>query len=104
MVLVCGLTAIPVGALPTGMVAVTLMAAVTAWAVVVAGDADAAEAVGAAGASPAMAAAIRVTAHWVSLILSCFLAGPCPAVYAGASQWGPPRALRRPRPSPGPNL
>jgi hypothetical protein len=57
------------------MVAVTLMAAVTACAVLRAGDADAAATVVAAGASPARATVIRDTARWVSFMMSCFLAG-----------------------------
>src|SRR5260370_1361687 len=75
MVLVRGLAATPSGVVPTGTVAVTLMAAVTTRAALIAGDADAAVAIAATGASKATAAVTKMTARWVSLMMSCFLAG-----------------------------
>src|SRR6266851_5347470 len=76
MVSVRGLTATPAGLRPTRTVATTLVAAVTAWAVLPAEGADAAAvAVMAAGASTAMAAVIMVMARWGLFMTSCFLAG-----------------------------
>jgi len=57
------------------MVAVTLIAAVTARAVLPAGDADAAVAIAATGASKATAAVTTMAARWMSLMMTCFLAG-----------------------------
>src|SRR5712691_3173872 len=76
MVSVRGFAATPYGSLPTGIVAVTVVAAVTAWAVLPAEGADAAAvAVMAAGASTAMATVIMVMARWGHFMTSCFLAG-----------------------------
>src|SRR5712691_7323858 len=88
MVSVRGLAATPSGARPTGIVAVTLIAAVTAWAVLRAAGAHAAAAVMvAAGASTAIATVIRVTARRVPPMMSCFLpsrASGCSRSPAGA--------------------
>src|SRR6266700_1924684 len=74
MVLVRGLAATATGELPTGMVAVTLQAE-TAARDVLAGDVDVAAAVVVAtGASEATAAATKIAARWVSLMMSCLLA------------------------------
>src|SRR5690349_18984859 len=73
MVLVFGFAATPVGSLPTGMVAVTLQAEATAWDAF-AGDAGVAAAgVVATGASEATAAVTKMTARWVTLMVSCLL-------------------------------
>src|SRR6266566_2073088 len=71
MVLVFGSAATPPGKVPTGMVAVTVMQPLTAWAVPRAEDADAAAGVvGAASASPVMAAAMGIVARNVNLMMS----------------------------------
>src|SRR5690348_1255073 len=72
MVLVFGFAATPSGLWPTGMVAVTVMQPLAAWAVPRTEDAGAAAAVaGAASASPVMAAAMRIVARAVHLMMSC---------------------------------
>jgi hypothetical protein len=77
MVLVFGLAATQLGSGLRGIVAVTVLHAVTASDVLLAGDADAvAAAVVAASAGAVIAIVIRVTARWVSLMMSCFLAPP----------------------------
>jgi len=75
MVLVRVLVATPVGAPPTETVAVTLQGEVLAWEVLTGGDDVAAAMVVAIDPSEATAAAIKMTARWVSLMMSCFLAG-----------------------------
>src|SRR5712692_9834922 len=72
MVPVRELAATAPGRVPTGMVAVTLIAAVAAWDVLRAGAADAAVAV-AADASPAVATEIetKIAVRWVNLMMPC---------------------------------
>src|SRR5215472_16785187 len=75
MVLDFGVTATPVGPLPTGMVAVTLMAVAAAGTMWCAEDAAATVLV-ATGATPAMDTVIKSMARWLIVMASCFLAGP----------------------------
>src|SRR5712671_6225981 len=75
MVSVRGFTATPTGTRPTRIVAVTLICAVTAWAVLLARETDAtAAAVVAAGPIAAIAAVIRMTARRGRFMMSCSLA------------------------------
>src|SRR5215467_4408978 len=75
MVLVFGSAVTASGALPTGIVAVTVIQPLARWAMPRAEDADAAAAIpGAASASPVVATAVSIAPRCVNLMMSCPLA------------------------------
>src|SRR5690349_19348374 len=85
MVLVFGLTATPLGWVPTGMVAVTVIQRFAAPAVPCTEGGDAVAAV-AASASQVAAAVITIAVRWVSFMMSC-LPGLAPAGTYPPSRW-----------------
>src|SRR5713226_3262398 len=85
MVLVFGLAATPLGWVPTGMVAVTVIQRFAAPAVPCTEGGDAVAAV-ATSASQVAAAVIRIAVRWVSFMMSC-LPGLAPAGAYPPSRW-----------------